>query len=254
MSGSIPSKIFLLARRLATTACRNPRGLRHVLGTTLVLTEGHLDKAHDIARLPALSLEELADGNEQLMEVVTCMFPRVTHSITLFEAVSLGLLLRKCQARRVFEFGTNRGISTTQLALNVTEDGRVFTLDLPEDRRTKFDIRLEGDIEVAHQAAKADLIPQRLRDRVVFLRQDSATFDEQPYAGTMDAVFVDGAHVYDYVRNDSGKGWRMLRPGGTLIWHDFRPQTPDVVRYLLESEYKPRRIEGSTLAFAIKPG
>jgi len=127
-------------------------------------------------------------------------------------------------------------------------------LDLPRtNRQTKFDIKLSGDLEVAHQAEKADLIPKHCRARVTFLEQDSATFDESPYAGTMDAVFVDGAHVYEYVRNDSEKGWRMLRPGGVVIWHDFRPQTPDVMRYLFESNFQPKRIEGTTLAFAVKP-
>ena len=50
---------------------------------------------------------------------------------------------------------------------------------------------------------------------------DSAKFDPTPYESKMDLVFVDGAHSADYVRNDSEKGWRMLRPGGVLVWHDF---------------------------------
>ena len=63
---------------------------------------------------------------------------------------------------------------------------------------------------------------------------------------------MDGSHIYEYVRNDSEKGWRMLRPGGVIVWHDFRPQTPDVMRYLLESDLKASRIEGTTLAFTSK--
>ena len=69
----------------------------------------------------------------------------------------------------------------------------------------------------------------------------------------MDAVFVDGAHIFEYVRNDSEKGWRMLRSGGVLIWHDFRPQTPDVMRHVLQSDFNARRIDGTTLAYAVKP-
>jgi len=64
---------------------------------------------------------------------------------------------------------------------------------------------------------------------------------------------VDGAHSYDYVKNDSEKGWRMLRSGGVMAWHDFRMQDPDVVRYLLESPYQPARILNTSLAFARKP-
>lgn len=254
MAGSIPSKLFLLGKRLLTIACKNPRGLRPVLGHALSESENHLDKARDTSSLPVVSLSQLVDEDTKPLETITSLFPRVTHSISTSEAVSLGVLLQKVKASRVFEFGTNRGISTTQLALNVTPDGRVFTLDLPrENRQTKMDIKLAGDLEVAHQLEKADLIPKHCLPRVTFLEQDSATLDESVYAGTMDAVFVDGAHVYEYVRNDSEKGWRMLRPGGVIIWHDFRPQTPDVMRYLLESDYKPSRVEGTTLAFAVKP-
>jgi hypothetical protein len=43
---------------------------------------------------------------------------------------------------------------------------------------------------------------------------DSAHFDEQPYRDRMDLVFVDTAHSYEYVRNDSGKALSMVRRGG----------------------------------------
>jgi hypothetical protein len=245
MAGPIPTKLFLLGKYLLTI----------VLGHALAEAENHLDKSRDISCLPAVSLPQLVDENAGRLEIVTSLFPEVTHSIAFVEAFALGVLLQKIKAGRVFEFGTNRGISTTQLALNVGQNGRVFTLDLPrKNRQTKFDIKLTGDLEVAYQTEKADLIPKNLLARVIFLEQDSALFDESSYAATMDAVFVDGAHIYEYVRNDSEKGWRMLRPGGMIIWHDFRPQTPDVMRYLFESDFKPSRIEGTTLAFAVKPG
>ncbi|HUA67287.1 MAG TPA: hypothetical protein VMA13_01955, partial [Candidatus Saccharimonadales bacterium] len=60
-------------------------------------------------------------------------------------------------------------------------------------------------------------------------------------------------HNYDYVKNDSEKGWRMLRSGGMIAWHDCRPQDPAVVRYLLESSYEAIRISSTSLAFARKP-
>ena len=69
----------------------------------------------------------------------------------------------------------------------------------------------------------------------------------------MDFVFVDGAHNFEYVKNDSEKGWRMLRSGGIMAWHDCRHQDPGVVRYLLQCRYKPSRVLGTTVAFAIKP-
>lgn len=253
MSDSIFSKSFLLFRRLGGIAWKNPRGLRPVFGHALAASENHLDCARDISRLPAVTLEQLAAEESEPVEIAADIFPEIGQSIMAIEAVALGVLLRKFKAQRVFEFGTHRGVSTTQLALNIGRDGRVFTLELPrENRQTRFDLKSSADAAIANQDLKADLIPARLRDRVTFLEHDSATFDEHPYAGTMDAVFVDGAHVYEYVRNDSEKGWRMLRTGGVIIWHDFRPQTPDVMRYLFESNFQPKRIQGTTLAFAVK--
>ena len=68
-----------------------------------------------------------------------------------------------------------------------------------------------------------------------------------------DFVFVDAAHTAAYVRNDSEKAWAMLRPGGIVAWHDCRPQSPDVVKYLRNCPFAVSRISGTTLAFATKP-
>ena len=93
-----------------------------------------------------VSLPELVVQGAEPLQIVTSLFSEVTHSIAFIEAVALGVWLQKVKARRVFEFGTNRGVSTTQLALNVGEDGQVFTLDLPrQNRQTQFAIKLAGD-------------------------------------------------------------------------------------------------------------
>jgi predicted O-methyltransferase YrrM len=180
-------------------------------------------------------------------------FPQEAHSISLIEAIALAVLMKKVGAKRVFEFGTHRGVSTSQLVSNLPADGGVITLDLPRtDRRTQFAIDNPGDIEVSQMPVKADLIPSELRGRVRFLEQDSATFDAARFAGQMDFVFVDGAHTAEYVKNDSEKAWTMLRAEGIVAWHDCRPQTPDVVRYLRHCSYSPKRVVGGTIAFAVK--
>lgn len=95
-------------------------------------------------------------------------------------------------------------------------------------------------------------MPADVRPHISFLKCDSATFNETPYRDQIDLVFVDGAHNMDYVRNDSEKGWRMLRAGGIIVWHDFVPGDPDVIRYLLSCPYRPKRIKATSLAFAQK--
>ena len=68
----------------------------------------------------------------------------------------------------------------------------------------------------------------------------------------MDLIFVDGAHSYEYVKNDTVKGLEMLRPGGIIAWHDCTPSHADVVRYLRALPHMPTVVHGTTIAFLIK--
>jgi len=133
------------------------------------------------------------------------------------ECAALAALANLVDAKKIFEFGTYKGVSTTQLALNVADDGMVFTLDLPEDQPAySLPIPKPEERQIAAEGGKSILIPRDLLDRVTFLSSDSAKFDENPYAGTINLVFVDGTHSYEYVKSDTEKGWKMLRPGGIL--------------------------------------
>ena len=137
--------------------------------------------------------------------------------------------------------------------MNLPQESEIYTLDLPDEQlNTKFSTDPE-DAAIATEAGKGSLVPDQLRPRIQFLKSDSAKFDEAPFVGKMDFVFVDGAHNAEYVRNDSEKGWRMLRSGGIMAWHDCRPTDAAVVRYLLQCPFQPQRISETTVAFAVKP-
>ena len=247
------AKVSRLVAHLMRITFMNPRGLRDVLGHALATSENHLARASDPTRLPTVALEELLEQLAPGVNVQVFFRAGVGASISLYEALALGSLVRLSQARRAFEFGTYRGISSSQLALNLADDGKLFTLDLPPDPAPlKFDLKEADEIKIAYEQLKGDVIPKELLPRIEFLQADSAAFDETPYLDSMDMVFVDGAHTFEYVQNDSLKGWRMLKSGGVIVWHDCRAQTPDVVRFLLNSPYRPRRIAGTALAFARK--
>jgi predicted O-methyltransferase YrrM len=180
-------------------------------------------------------------------------FPRIGASISLVEAAALSALIHKINAKRIFEFGTYKGVSTTQLALNLPHDGMVFTLDLPEDHPAySLAIPKVAEQQIAAEKGKGILIPHDLRSKVTFLRADSAKFDTAPYLESMDLIFVDGAHSYEYVKNDTVKGLEMLRPGGIIAWHDCTPSHPCVVRYLSILPRIPTIVHGTTIAFLVK--
>jgi predicted O-methyltransferase YrrM len=169
------------------------------------------------------------------------------------ECAALAALCGLLKAQRVFEFSTYKGVSTTQLALNVGEHGMVFTLDLPEDHPAySLPIPMPEEKSIAAEGGKGILIPRDLLDRITFLSADSAKFDESPYLESMDLVFVDAAHSYEYVKNDSEKGWRMLRLGAIMAWHDCNANHPDVVRYIRETGQHVKLIADTALAYAMK--
>jgi predicted O-methyltransferase YrrM len=254
MKSSNLSKAGTLAARLGKLMLVNPRGLREVSGVALWLSGEYVDPEIDVLPIPVVTLDELVASAQGTLSLNVLAFPQERFSITLQEAMGLAVLMALCGAKRAFEFGTHRGVSTSQLARNVPDDGGMVTLDLPrEDKKRQFTVDDAAEIEVAAYPNKGDLIPDALRKKVTFLAQDSARFDPKPYAGSMDFVFVDAAHTPEYVRNDSEKAWEMLRPEGIVAWHDCRPQSPDVVRYLRACPFPVRRIHGTTLAFAVKP-
>lgn len=247
-------KAITLGLRLVKIGATNPRRLSHVLGTALSATDDVAEKSSDLLSIPSQYVNDLLPEAGTFLDLRMMVAPAPRASIYIHEFTVLLLLLKRANARKVFEFGTFKGVSVTHFALNLPPESEIYTLDLPENApATRFVIEDRAQAAIAAEPGKGTLVPAALRPRIKFLQQDSATFDETPFIGKMDFIFVDGAHNYVYVKNDSEKAWRMLRSGGILAWHDCRPQDPDVVRFLLESPYKPARIAGTTVAFATKP-
>ena len=62
--------------------------------------------------------------------------------------------------------------------------------------------------------------PEEAKIEQIF--DDSKNFDESSHAEQYDLIFVDGSHAQSYVESDSQKALRMLKPGGVILWHDYR--------------------------------
>lgn len=244
------NKLLLFIRRILGLALRDIGDVQHVLGIANWAAGEIEDPVADVRNIPVINVLDICPGSQRWSFQ---SFPSVGASVSPMECAALAALSYLVQARRVFEFGTYKGVSTTQLALNIAKDGMVFTLDLPEDHPAyTLPIPKPEERQIAAEGGKGILIPQDILDRVTFLRSDSATFDEAPYLGSMDLVFVDGAHSYEYVKNDTDKGWKMLRPGGVLAWHDCNAQHRDVVRCIKEFGADVKLVAGTALAFSIK--
>ena len=67
------------------------------------------------------------------------------------------------------------------------------------------------------------------------------------YVSKNNEILIDGAHTRSYVMSDSKKAFSMLKNGGVILWHDYKPEAPDVFSYLndLSSEMPLRHISGT---------
>jgi hypothetical protein len=152
--------------------------------------------------------------------------PAVTGGTSNTESWVLGALARR--ARTIFEFGTATGRTAYVFARNAPPDARVHTLTLhPADVASYAD--------AAGDHAKAAAIARRESRFAEFLYTgtdvaarieqhfgDSRAFDHTPFRDACDLIFVDGSHARSYVESDTAKALEMVRPGGIVLWHDYK--------------------------------
>ncbi|GEM_PF-2548694 len=161
-------------------------------------------------------------------------------------------LVKKFDPKRVFEIGTFNGNTTLQMAVNSSEDCKIFTLDLDSrEKLEKLKYSLYGDEKKYVGSSELVFQGTPYEKKITRLLGDSARFDFKPYYGQMDFVFIDGSHAFDYVKSDTEAGLRMLKRGGVVVWDDYDPSWPDVVRYLdhLAREKPIFWVAGTSLCF-----
>jgi SAM-dependent methyltransferase len=163
--------------------------------------------------------------------------PGSTHN--LLELASLAYLMQALQPLVVFEIGTFVGRTTRLLALNTPIATRIFTLDLPQER-------------VMHKIGEAFRGTSESQ-KITQLNGDSRNFDYSPWHNKCDFVWIDGCHDYPYVVQDTQAALNLCRPGGWILWHDYRHTAwwsgiTRVVWKLARTHPGVRHIRGTTIA------
>lgn len=170
------------------------------------------------------------------------------------DLVSMCMLCRLLNAKVIFEIGTYHGAGALHWAGNAPE-ANVYTLDLPQSivpslPVTTMDI---GHIEEHARATQMEFsgTPEALRIHCLY--GDTATFDFSPFRGKVDLFFIDGAHSYEYVRNDTLSAFSCCKTGSVIAWHDYgRAGFNGVSRWLHELVREGReiyRVPGGSLAY-----
>lgn len=193
---------------------------------------------HAHARIPGRGLSEILPGLSPTA-VTEVTLPGPTERDGVGGAAyyhALASVVRAVRPRSVLEFGTFLGLGTLTLALNAPDDCRIVTVDLPDDATMHDEHALnQADLELIerrrHRTGEA-FLDSRVADRITQIRADSLTWQPSPDLGPFDLVLIDGGHSTSVVRADTENTFRLLAPGGTVLWDDYFHLYPDVVGYL----------------------
>jgi predicted O-methyltransferase YrrM len=213
--------------------------------------------------LPVMTLEDLFPGiDSRLAAVNLAVVKQLGDDMTLpaRELLTLAMICRYTQPRRIFEIGTYTGISTLVLALNSHESVTIHTLDMDPTARASHapgpDIGTIADIAPYEVGSAYRRFPGR--DRIHQLYGNSITFDYCPYHGAMDLIFVDADHSYPFVSQDTNSAFRMVNSRGLIVWDDYVwreefPECAGVAQCLHEIERsRPLyRLDGTRLAIYV---
>jgi predicted O-methyltransferase YrrM len=175
------------------------------------------------------------------------------------DLLTLAAVTRVLRPKRVFEIGTCDGRTASVFLMNAPAEATVLSLDLPHDFHPPDGAEVEGmvylDLELTQRRDLAKYVrAYHLEHRFRQILCDSLEFDPEPYRGSVDLGFIDGAHGYRFVKNDTEKMAVMMSEDGLVFWHDyggkgrFRP----LARYLEDLGRKAGifRVSGTILAWA----
>jgi len=165
---------------------------------------------------------------------------------------TLALLCRAIKPKQIVEFGTFLGLGTATMAMNC--DAEILTIDLPDSSQAGENQSLnEADqLLVTHSRNRVGSfyagkpISRRIRE----IRCDSRGLDLKQHVSSAELCLVDGGHSYECIRADTDNAFRVITPGGIIVWDDYSWLYPDVVRYLNEKARSGMtlvRIKGTNL-------
>jgi predicted O-methyltransferase YrrM len=169
------------------------------------------------------------------------------------DLVSMCMLCQILKPRLIFEIGTFHGAGALHWAVNAP-DADVYTLDLPSTASPSLTVTTVDRVHInTHAEGHMQFEGKPEAQRIHCLYGDSATFDFSPFFGKVDLFFIDGAHSYEYVRNDTLHALKCCKPGSVIAWHDYgRMGLNGVTKWLHELSHQGKeicRIPGGSLAY-----
>jgi hypothetical protein len=125
------------------------------------------------------------------------------------------------------------------LALNVPDDGKVFTLDLDEQHAASANQDApDARLTEMHLASvfSLDFMGSSVESKIQSLTGDSTTFDFSRWDNSIDLVLIDGGHDYATVKSDTGNALRIASKDtpSCVLWHDYLNRDYSGLTYFLD--------------------
>jgi predicted O-methyltransferase YrrM len=181
----------------------------------------HKNKKAEIKEiLPLMDIAEFA--GPEMPDLIDNTFEDGNVSVTELECIAR--IARNQQPMRVFEIGTFNGRTALNIARNIPDNAHVFTLDLPQSEVASTQLRIKtGERKFINKEISGRMFHGTDQEKkITQILSDSAKYDYSALNNTVDLVFVDGSHSYEYVINDTEVAMKLLRNGkGIIIWHDY---------------------------------
>jgi hypothetical protein len=143
-------------------------------------------------------------------------------------------------ARTIFEIGTYNGVMAYTLAQNLPHV-HVHTLDLPPEKDPVLPLEAGDDYHIQARTSRV-YENTAVSSRITQHYGDSAEFDFEPYVGACELVYIDGAHSYEYVKNDTQIANRLLNHKGAIVWDDYWMNVSGVPEYLHSLDAEERAL------------
>jgi predicted O-methyltransferase YrrM len=148
----------------------------------------------------------------------------------------LGSLVRALQPRAILEFGTYLGVSTYAMALNASENCRIYTVDLPDETSSEMVSSLNSldrlHVRESRLRVGEAFLGKPAEKQIVQIRADSLDFQAETRVENADFVYIDGGHSLPIITKDTENAFRILSSHGTIVWDDYFHLYPDVVKFL----------------------
>lgn len=137
--------------------------------------------------------------------------------------------LARCGYTPIVEFGTFRGRTTYNLALN--SDREIVTVDIGDSigQAVDIDANIEGHEYAQYKTGEIFLAAaESIRGKIQSIIGDSTKLDLSHLYGRAGIIIVDGGHSYEVCKSDSDKALALVRKNGVIVWDDYGSYWPGV--------------------------